>query len=144
MNKHLLTILTVTAFAGMTIVSCKKGSSSTSTKDMITGTWTIARIADDTNNNGKADANEWFVPSGLGVTSVSLNLKSDGSFAERVIQPGSDTTENGNWTLSSNNAYLTLSLGGSSSLLHIDTLTAHLLVVKDTSSSTIEWTSLTK
>ena len=57
MNKHLLTILTVTAFAGMTIVSCKKGSSSTSTKDMITGTWTIARIADDVEqlikNNGR-------------------------------------------------------------------------------------------
>ena len=145
MNKHLVTVIALAAFAGLSFASCSKPGSSTSTKDMIVAQWTLARQATDTNNNGKADPNEWSTATSSGLTLATVNFKADGTGSERYVITGViDTTQPFTWSLNSTSTYVTLTFGGTASYMHIDTLNAHVFTLKDTSGGQANWTTLIK
>ena len=140
MNKYVFTILTLAVVAGLSFSSCHKSGSSQS----VVALWTAQRQATDYNNNGIPDANEWVLMSSYGLSLLTMNFKADGTAQEHYVITGSaDTTISFNWTISGNN-YLTLMVSGAPGVLHIDSLTSNLLVLKDTSGGQATWTSLTK
>ena len=144
-----MTILVLAIFGGLTFASCKKSSSSSPT---VVATWTMQRQATDNNMNGVADASEWVTMASQGITLATLTVNSGGTGSQHIkgsFTVGSttinvDTTEYFTWVLENSNTYIAVNQSGTTTHMHLDTLTNNLMVTKDTSNSTITWTSFTR
>ena len=137
----IVAITLIAAFA----TACTK-SSSKSVADKLAGTWTFTRDASDTNHNGLADANEWFTYASMNA-SGSIKLNSNGTGFHTTTFAGSTDTSSFRWALAGSDTYLLvtdLDSGSVATGLRIDTLTDNVLVIKDTTGGTTEWTSMSK
>jgi len=151
MNKHLVTIIALAAFAGLSFASCSKPGSSSSSATVV-GTWTMQRQATDNNGNGIADASEWSTAASQGITLATLTVNSGGSGSEHYKASFTvagttyniDTMENFTWALENSNTYIAVTQGGTTTHMHLDTLTANLMTTKDTTGGTASWTSFTR
>ncbi len=114
--------------------ACSKSSSSSTTNSQLLGTWTLTKIATDSNNDGIPEASEWMTATGA----ITFNSNMTGYHAV-VTSTFSDT---GSFTYTASSTYVVITdikSGSSPSGLHIDSLTAHVIQLMDTSNGKKQW-----
>ncbi len=128
------------------VASCKKSSSGSNSP--IVGKWKITQDATDTNNNGVLDAGEKYTDSSNSI--ITFNSNNTGISTESF---GTATlSANFSWALTNNNTALRIISTDNTvtpaimdtSYSIVDAITSTTLIVRDTSSSPIQWTIFTK
>ncbi len=125
------------------LFSCKKSESSSVQQNDLTGNWRITRIAIDSNGNGIIDNNELLAATFYDSTHV-YQFSSDGT--GQVTSSGSNISSF-SWALINDNTYLKLYFPGSitgQAIQHLDTLSAEVMTLRDTSVTPVVWNLYTK
>ena len=141
--KKYFSILFCFSILVISIYSCKKSAPASVQQNDITGNWRITRIAIDSNGNGIIDNNELLAPTSYDSTHVYL-FNSNGT---GQVTSGGSITGTFSWSLLNDNTYLNLYFSGSATgqvVEHIDTLSAEVMTLRDTSVKPIVWNLYTK
>ncbi|MBS1688263.1 MAG: lipocalin family protein [Bacteroidetes bacterium] len=142
MKLNNLLIVTCLSFAtALSVASCKKSSSGSSSK--LVGTWKDVQSGYDMNGNGVMDAGEMSADT-FGTVTVTFNGNGTGS--EHVVIPGffDSTVAITKWTLSNGDKDLTITdAAGQTAFTHVTTLTGTDLVIADTTNP-VSWTAFKK
>jgi len=125
MKLNNLIIVTCISFAtALSVASCKKSSSSSSTKDMLVGTWSQTMSGYDANNNNTVDAGETTTDNS---GTATFNKDNTGSISSSGFSFPI--------TYSVNDKDLTIYLSGDTTKLLITSISSSSLTVKDPSDS---------
>ncbi|MGN6567081.1 MAG: lipocalin family protein [Flavipsychrobacter sp.] len=126
MKLNKLLIVGCLSIAAFSIASCKKSSSS-STKDMLVGTWTQTMSGYDANNNNVVDAGETTADNS---GTVTFNKDNTGTISGSGLSFP--------MTYSLNDKNLSVYVAGDTTNLLITSISSSSLTVKDPSDSTFE------
>jgi len=125
MKLNKLFIASCFAVAALSVASCKKSSSSASTKDMLVGTWTQTMSGRDANNNNIVDAGETTADNS---STATFNKDNTGSISGSGLSFPI--------TYNVNDKDLSIYLSGDTIKLLITSISSSSLTVKDPSDST--------
>ena len=136
MKKFILaSVATLTLLGGLTTTSCKKEEKE-NRKDMLVGTWRLVQEGEDSNGNGKFDADEKTTVNPQDSYTVQFNSDGTGNTTAGITLPIT-------WSLQNGDKDLQMTIVTTSSTLNIVEISNSSLTLKDPTESPAEFITLT-